>query len=1138
MANIGFHLGSETTELINPHMQREFPNDSTKYVTSTWERIKLLFDNIEVVKTFTKSNSYGVYVANGILYINGDPIAKDSNLIDSSEFGLRVDGTDVYFGKVKLTPTEGEVINITKEDYCTLLAGNVVDGYTIFNPENVYNIVENVANAPTITWNNPDNLKYVIYNNIVGIKDRQGNGIVHSFTDQHFLSTDTPQLSVHDYKFRILKGEHLKFMVMVDTKYLDKMLNNRLDDTFTIIVKNPYDKVLFCRTVYAGEIYVELSSFIDDNDELYSGETWFSVECIDNHGRGSAVRYYDLLILEDVPDNVYNVTTNDLETFGIQANNSNEMVAYNNKLGFTNLFKHFADLGYTKLVLPSNGVYYINYHALVDSTPNASKPFGECKFYIYNIHTTIYHLSELQSGDKIELIPGHSVIPKGGSPATAEVVGDPLEFVKQDKACLYRVTADDVATYGTNGIPIYHGDPNRILTNDDIGRIWVRWRNRFLYDDTVGGQTLWEITGENQEDELHLRLLNAYDPATMVYVGDSGKPFLRTYKEDTLPTVKDENKVSTYKIGMYYVIKNTAVPGDNIEFPDNITIDFNGSTLKAIHCQDSNGNDLHYFDLSKGRIIQLEENYNTHIKNLKVEGLFYEFDFARTALLTARSGSGVCEAVNNIDTAGSRFCSYENVESVYALCYDAKNLSKQAIRTAPNNAIPYRSDNTLCDGMFAQLGYIDFNGNVQNAAPIRSIINSDYGDAESLVLDETYRGCIVTQTCSRRKDSNGRPYSFRADDFTLLGGAYPNGNGKHYEMFVAFYNIPDSNIRDGVLRSTNGITFISIIKTRQMHRIKCPTGATHYRVVGYGLSKIENGVRISSMIDSYKYNKEFVVDGKTHTNAAFPCIDLHDWTYSEHSKCILYKNCYWHDTRSTAFSVETAKGVTFDNCTCNRVAYLPFGDWSITKVLSAFEDGGYKTSTVTIKNCTFIHTKADYQLTNTIHSPGNKLRYDEVNLLPLRCRDFTLVNNNGLSIATSAAVYDGYITDNEFEEFQVRRGQPIPYRHMVYRNNKVYRKFKKNYYSPESYYDPDTIDNDIDDDDSNDTTNNLLVNYSDPKNPEKDGYRQFNCDDAPSYKVVMQDQFTAEVVDNTHAKTDISYDYTYKRSKIGNKTYR
>lgn len=111
--------------------------------------------------------------------------------------------------------------------------------------------------------------------------------------------------------------------------------------------------------------------------------------------------------------------------------------------------------------------------------------------------------------------------------------------------------------------------------------------------------------------------------------------------------------------GTYILVYNTSTSGSQIVFPDEFTVDLNGSTIRVTQCT----------DLHSGGVITLNSNYDTHIKNGYIVGNYNGFDFATTKRRCGRifpaEGLGLTGITNFC-----RYCSFENLDISYSTGYE------------------------------------------------------------------------------------------------------------------------------------------------------------------------------------------------------------------------------------------------------------------------------------------------------------------------------------------------------------------------------------------------------------------------------------------------------------------------------------
>lgn len=342
-------------------------NEQKKAGSSTWNLSRLYHDGKDIA-TVSDPDSFGLRSADGKLNLGGAVIAESADVHPS----LSVDNGDIKFGNDVSLGT-GKCINITLDDFNVLLQGGSVSGYTKYNPSACYNIVDDVATAEEVTWqpseydlSDPIFCKhYHIYNNIVGMDDvyeEYGGPIdflhpVNTFTaistkdpeTGEIIDAGCPQLGLHYFNNVIEPADTLHIQFHIDTHHMAFFGHSRLGRKFTVYVKDESGELLGQRTVYAGIIRMDLRLPSDAN--FAAGYHWFSIQAVDDRGVGSIIQFFDFKVksafdiqVEAATNNsqehplVYDVTAEELASFGIVPNVKDRIQAYRNKRGLSLLY--------------------------------------------------------------------------------------------------------------------------------------------------------------------------------------------------------------------------------------------------------------------------------------------------------------------------------------------------------------------------------------------------------------------------------------------------------------------------------------------------------------------------------------------------------------------------------------------------------------------------------------------------------------------------------------------------------------------------------------------------------------------------------------------------------------------------------
>ena len=648
-------------------------------------------------------------------------IKKGSNLTNIKQPAIKI------IKGLNIKDLSKKKVNITLENYNHLLAGESVSTYNEYNADTVYNITD----APKADNPNPPKITELLFGSISNNTD--GSLPENEETEATFLNTETPSLSIRYYKPVIQPGESLNVRYYVDSKRADRLYRNKIEQTFTVVIKDPNNNILYKGTTFAGEFQTSIKF-----NSSITGETWFSIQAINNLGVGSATQFFDLLIKQPETAKVYQMKADDLITYDIQPNIEDAIIGYKNKVGFSNLFRKVKEDGFNEIKLfnpGGNTIYYIDYHKNISETP------GEI-----DLGSSTYEIWWIKSGEikrKIQLIPRSTFAINN---TTYEVGADVLQWIWDDGAKLYR---------------------------DENDKIKVNWKGRWLRDT--------DIESENKP-------LRTYRKGEL--------------ESKTKITVDGEDKwvpiYQTMRSGYYYVV-NSTVPhqsgkgyygGDFMKLPNNFTIDLNKATLKAVTCYDIR---------LKGSVIKFELNFDTHIKNGNLQGCYYDYCFPKAYLQnSAGVKAGCVEFLNVVLMQGSRYCSMENVDISWGLGYESgvgelENYTLKGKYDSVTNREPYDSSNP--NGpigaaiRFNTLGYIDYQGNTKPCGIIEELREDSTERAyHATSISLLYTGRLIP--CEPRlvlKDGTEMPL----DEISIEPGGYGQfGSGKQHEFFIHFY---DSN---------------------------------------------------------------------------------------------------------------------------------------------------------------------------------------------------------------------------------------------------------------------------------------------------------------------------------------------------------
>lgn len=173
----------------------------------------------------------------------------------------------------------------------------------------------------------------------------------------NLTSTKIPELYIRYFNPKQKVNETISIKYYVSDSTQAEYLNKDDSKTFTTIVKIK-DKT-YSKTTKAGEYSIDIGSIAT------TGETYFSIQTIDNNGVASIEQFFDILIVNDSYNQVnnYNMTTADLSTYNITVGETASISqAKANNTGLNNLFKAVKNNGHNKITM-LNKVYMLDYHS-------------------------------------------------------------------------------------------------------------------------------------------------------------------------------------------------------------------------------------------------------------------------------------------------------------------------------------------------------------------------------------------------------------------------------------------------------------------------------------------------------------------------------------------------------------------------------------------------------------------------------------------------------------------------------------------------------------------------------------------------------------------------------------------------------
>lgn len=945
MKYLGFAFHNKTEQLIlggynNPGL--------------SWARKTIANEKKVVHKTAKESNNLGLYKVGNSLRLNGSDIATLNN--EDNGFGvvsnnetIKTDNTVLFSGNA--------CINITLQNYIDLRSGKEVVGYARYNSKQVYNIVDDVNTAPVVHYANPYDIEDFLYNNIEGFQE---NGL----SNNDFLQPyGTPTLVLKHVNAKIKVGEPLVLDYFVDTKDYASVYQGIIGDTFTVIVTTATGEVIYNHTTYAGRFIGKTTTFDT------AGETWIKIVCIDKAGRRSVEQFYDVLVLPDTNDNIYNVTSRNLLSFGITpGDNVTYAQAHNNVKGFAELCWWAKSNGYT-------GIRMYNENSIVG------------RMNLDDGHNTKYIFDQ-----RYNIGTEETPVPAGNVYFLIKTVGGVIQglgdYNPQEDTDI-SVSEDDLVVNCNLETLLDKFEPLRIQENkefevDGVTRIvdesdpfdWIRKDGAHIYREDIAGsnydkvRTIWwdvdsgEVSalGASYASKPYLKVVSLYGLLKDIKAGTPSKSLRRgTTNGDGYYYAA----FYTGPISCYQVKGNTAVHtyGDRPPLlPNNFTIDLNYTTIE----QTAN---IDYDNFAA--LFRLSGNINTNVKNGKLIGAYSIASIKDAFLKQCKHGSAVWEAAGPLlSLNGAKHCTIDNVKLVGSHGYELVLADRSmAVFTTtfsePSRDILFNNNYTL--------GFIDHSNTYVNDCLIRDnnhslvgIINTTYdynGQTNKPAfwtvnpyIDSTKQNdiCIITSPeisvanmdamygNITNEDKNPSKVAHINSFHCISAGSSSSAityGGSYVYSFITFYDIKHN--------------FISNIKVSINTPFKIPANASFAKISTYSVCKYENG-RYSVYEplyevakDTYKNRAMFLQKFKLFTNNC--------------AQNIVVKNCVITDTRTCAITDPGVNNIFVDT-TFERICSTDHG-FDLTPMLCDSEENRCRFNNISFIRCieTRRSPRANYQ---------------------------------------------------------------------------------------------------------------------------------------------------------------------------------
>lgn len=938
----------------------------------------LMYDGNEVGSFRAKKNSNGLVAAGNSLKLYGVNVAGSS----LANPYLRVDGENAYFGETLLF-SEGSCVNITAENYSSLLAGDAVPGYSMYSADTIYNIVDDVSQAPEITYSVSDGMlsfstgvsvevqQNLVYGNVNGVMDHNEEDptatvdIIPLDGNNNPVGdmTTCPFVAVKYFDQVVSLGSSIRITYHVDTNDMARLSYDTVGTTFTVeIITSDTEPDILAgtaepvrKTTYAGVFEVDTPVFNN------AGQSWISIRCIDSNGVSSVTSYFDVLVKGDEVVNVYEMTEADINnpftdhlgnTYTIVPNddtvqypssdNGNTYApSYKNKAALSAFFVWKKHQGYNKVILYNNPddnngqgtIYWVDLHP--------GNGFGTQTYYRFSWEQ-------------------HYISWKQGSYTSGEDF-DPDVNLEDDVTIIPSISEIEqwVDDYSDNSNPGRYWTSTRPTTNPPQAGQYYGGAVYFYFKHN-GKKYYIEVNRRKQtgDDAQHNPVYEYYDYDQVTDVGETdrttlpeGKSWINQQPPELGTPVVDPSLPWYIKRQYRYVVINTSV-GDStgtdcLTVPSEFTLDLNGATIAAAYCD----------DIKDSAVIFLNGNFDSHITNGNIVGNYSSTTLNRAAINAGEQAP--CEHMGNIEADGTKFCSFSNIDDSRSVGYN----------------------------WF--FGYKSFYG--ATSMPLYSNLMSTGGiNPETGAVDSTKTKMVVSSmiTITQQIASQGElgltKYGQRGywGDFRPSGGD-PIMFGRYREYFISFYD--DSG------------THIKTVKSKMHYCVKIPkyrnsqnqiVQATKCRISGYG-----------------------------NTRA---------WAYAEgNGPYILYKwhcisnkiqDCTIHDSRTAVIGGGEVSGKSYERCKFYNVA-MESGRHKITPILGDLEDSWQETYFYNIKDC-------------AVTGGGKR------GIAIMYCQHFTFEGNDGISLENRGGFEDGFVLNNtNMGTYTIGRGIRSYNPHVLYKGN-------------------------------------------------------------------------------------------------------
>lgn len=934
------------------------------------------------------------------LYVNGSKLVFDGHGIGETEEtnAVLARGADLYLNEVNLTES-GQCINITLSDYNTLKSGGYVAGYECYDSNNIYNIVDDVSEADTITYTESNGTVTFSVDETTMTVDKHPDTIYNDAAnsldtnevddENTMFSRDAngklvcPFVNVKWFNPIVKPGHSIKLTYYVDNRSMTSINNKTLQGTFTTIVRVNDEAVASGssdttkRTTYSGEFTIETPVFT-----LPSGvtelETRFSIECVDDNGVGSVVQWFDVLVRDSVIRNYYDMTEQDLADYGITTGECAQIYAYKNKAALTRFFAEVKDGGYNGVNLLPDRLFYLDYHMNVNYT-------------IFKVAITNAGVVTVEAGHYYQ--PGATRVYREFT--AADVTGDADSSIaavqSQSRGTTKYYYYQDTENIQFGSVKYYKVViKNLTLTNEDEKSPPDNEYSATVFSCTEGNfyneiKAIKEAEYSNMKTKRFCTkkytLVSSVPSvgATVTFKGYNAAQFTKSIGY-VPPTGEGTSNI------LYYVVNtcegshnynHRAFDDDFLKLPDSFTVNLNGSTIKAYPFNDIQG----------GWLLYMYKNFDTHIigrdpndpdaKRGKILGPYNGFDFVATCInLGLWNNAG--ESIFLERMHGCRYCSFEDLdmgETVgYGGCAEAAdntvNSGTYVFSTSSTNNTMTVYDGNQADSnndkYIRQNSYIDLSDG--------SVVNTSEDESPVNMVVSGFLPCTVSSDHTRNLITFGSMYGYKG---------YPH-TGVEKICFAVFYD--------------SSKAFIGYTKTRMYYPVQLPDNVAYVRFCGYG--------------EAYNSTTDKIYGFSAMFGMLRPVLSLNcSWV-----------NCDRSNTRSTGLSIFEARHLLVKDCSFSNIAVEPYvadGGWGVINPYAiSFEDGWQYANDIHFLNCTMGQTV------------GSKLRF-------CFCQHLSVIGTTGFSFQNEGGVEDGFIEDNVLNRVSVVLNRSCAHPHNIFRRNRI-----------------------------------------------------------------------------------------------------